>query len=407
MELDTQGIGAIARTGQSIDGEAVLELVDVALRCPAVVVPGKDVARPAGAVGDDEADVGPQGRDLDLDENAAAAPPAPGAIAQAGEPPHVLPGALEALLGAGDERCGQLLQSRIAAEADGVGEAVVFEPVVKPRGGETSVGAQRQRDPRRVRAQARHETIELGQQAVDRAGLAATQLGREQRTAAALEDQQRLIDILAVLAVEEAQLLVPVAGVVSRVDVEDQLLTERPGSAGPQEPLERQPLQALDAGPVRGVLEPRHGRLRAQRHRQVPLPDHRLQRGVGAQQVGVVRIFVARNDLVDALAQQSEGGMLDPVSPPPILVGVVEVLAEPEVVVELPQDQQPGVRGQRAAVEAGGGSDLKTEVELGYTRCSHRTSCAVSEAGVEHPLSITSTPRCDGFLWLPLVNNQG
>ncbi len=39
--------------------------------------------------------------------------------------------------------------------------------------------------------------------------------------------------------------------------------------------------------------------------------------------------------------------------------------------------------------------------------CRHRTSCAVTGAGFEHPLPITSAPRCDDVLLLPLVNNQG
>jgi hypothetical protein len=99
--------------------------------------------------------------------------------------------------------------------------------------------------------------------------------------------------------------------------------------------------------------------------------------------------------------------VLDPVGTTRVLVGVGQVVREPEAVVELAQQQQASVRGQRAAIEAGRGSRLKPEVELRYTPCSHRTSCAVTETDVEHPLSITSAHWCDGFLLLPPVNNQG
>lgn len=150
------------RARRAIEGEDVLELVDVALSHTAVVVRGEDLARPVGAVGDDEADVEAEGRDLDLDQDPPAAPPATAPIAQAGEHAHILTGALETSLGACYERRGELLQAHVAAETDGARETVVLEPVVGPGGGKSGIRTEHQRGQRRVPLQPRTRRSSFG-----------------------------------------------------------------------------------------------------------------------------------------------------------------------------------------------------------------------------------------------------
>jgi hypothetical protein len=51
-------------------------------------------------------------------------------------------------------------------------------------------------------------------------GRSSTQPGGEQTASVAFEDQQRVIHVLAVATVEEAQLLLPMSRVVGGVDIE-------------------------------------------------------------------------------------------------------------------------------------------------------------------------------------------
>ena len=53
MQLDAERVGAVARARQAVEGEAVLDLIDVALGDAAAVVPGEHVPGLAGPVGDD------------------------------------------------------------------------------------------------------------------------------------------------------------------------------------------------------------------------------------------------------------------------------------------------------------------------------------------------------------------
>ena len=131
----------------------------------------------------------------------------------------------------------------------------------------------------------------------------STQPGGEQTAGVAFEDQQRVIHVLAVATIEEAQLLLPMSRIVRRVKIEQDLAAfSYLFTTHADKPIEQNILQTDDLASRRRVLPTTERRLRAQSLAQ-RLIGKDLERRVVAQQIGIVRVFVARDDLVDALAE--------------------------------------------------------------------------------------------------------
>ena len=83
VELKSKGVGLIAVAGQSIAAKIALELFDAILTLASAVVAVINFFGAARTIGDDIAQVGPQGADFDLDHDAALLVPTSGSMAKA------------------------------------------------------------------------------------------------------------------------------------------------------------------------------------------------------------------------------------------------------------------------------------------------------------------------------------
>jgi hypothetical protein len=102
-----------------------------------------------------------------------------------------------------------------------------------------------------------------------------------------------------------------------------------------------------------GVLEPAHGRLRAQVRRALGQPaDGHLEGRVGAQGIAVVGILVAGRDQQGAEADHLGEPVLDPLGRPWILKTARQARGDPKATLDLGQHQHASIGGQPAGVEA-------------------------------------------------------
>ncbi len=84
VQEETEGVGQEAVTAEAVGAEAVLELLDTVLALAAIIVKSEDFGGTAGAVGDQETQVGAGGGVLGLVADAALMEPSAGAMAEAG-----------------------------------------------------------------------------------------------------------------------------------------------------------------------------------------------------------------------------------------------------------------------------------------------------------------------------------
>ena len=90
----------------------------------------------------------------------------------------------------------------------------------------------------------------------------STQPGGEQTAGVAFEDQQRVVHVLAVATIEEAQLLLPMSWVVGGVDIEQDLAAfSYLFTTDADEPIQQSVLQADDLASRRRVLPTTERRL--------------------------------------------------------------------------------------------------------------------------------------------------
>jgi hypothetical protein len=76
-----------------------------------------------------------------------------------------------------------------------------------------------------------------------------------------------------------------------------------------------------------------------------------FQGRIGAQRGGIVGILIASGDLVDALTEQIEEGLLDALFETPVLDAGSDALGEAKLLVERCQEEEAAVGGEQAAGE--------------------------------------------------------
>jgi hypothetical protein len=190
-----------------------------------------------------------------------------------------------------------------------------------------------------------------GQRPLAGVRVAAAQDGRHELARVAVEDQQRVVHVLAEGAVVGGALLLAVDRVIRPVEVEEEAL--RDAVAAPLRGVdgEERHGQAVAGLAVGGVLQPRHGRLAGQVGaglRQAAADQ--LEQRIGPQGVGVQLVLVAAGDLEDALTHQRLQRVRDRTAPPVRDAGRQRG-AEAQGGVRLREPGQPAVRGQPAPVE--------------------------------------------------------
>ena len=152
------------------------------------------------------------------------------------------------------------------------------------------------------------------------------------------------------MGIEERELLMTMHAIERVVDVEP----DRPGrpiKAGAEE-IDHRRHHPRNLDLSRRVLEPRHGRLRAQRRAAPRQSPHRhLEHRVGAQAVAIVGVLIARRDQQHPPTQHLHHFMVDAPGVAPIDKTVRQPLGDTEASFHISQHQHAAIRGQQAAVE--------------------------------------------------------
>jgi hypothetical protein len=96
-----------------------------------------------------------------------------------------------------------------------------------------------------------------------------------------------------------------------------------------------------------------------------------LQQRIVAQTVSIVGVFIAGDDLIDALPQQRQGVVMNPVIVPRIAEESGQIAGQTMLLNEGPQRQQAGVTGDLAAREVSqdGLMAVEGETQMWYTKC--------------------------------------
>jgi hypothetical protein len=195
-------------------------------------------------------------------------------------------------------------------------------------------------------------------------GVARPQKCRDQVSALAVEDEQRVVDVLLVVAVVEGALLLSVGGICGSIKVQKYFLRSAIFLSLIQVELEENLGYLAARASGSRVLHPRDGRLArkvgaALRHRAAG----ELEQGVFAQGVRIVLVLVSARYLVDALANERSQPMAAlPLSPFRHALG--DGCAQPEFRIHLREPHEPAVGSDASSVERGfqseGGFGLKT-----------------------------------------------
>ena len=195
-------------------------------------------------------------------------------------------------------------------------------------------------------------------------GISRAQARRQQASAVALEDQHGVIHVLAVSAVEEAELLLAMSRIVGGIDIEQNLAALADLVATEtDELLAEQVVDVHQIASGRRVLPAAERGLRTERVAEFVIGDD-LQHRIVAQTIGVVGVFVSGDDLVDALPQQGQRIMAHAVVLPRIAEPRGPVAGQMMALIEGAQRQQTGVAGDLAAGKIGADGSMTVEGEV-------------------------------------------
>jgi len=169
----------------------------------------------------------------------------------------------------------------------------------------------------------------------------------------AVEDEQGMVHMRAIVAVVGGPLLRPVRRVVGAVDVQDDARGVAVAFAGAQVHVE----QGVGQGPAgvapHRVLEAGQRRLAGEIRVALGSPaTDELEQRIDAQRVGIVLVLVAAGDAEDALACQRLDRMVD-VGAPPLGDAGRQRAADADRLLGLGEPGQPAIGGQTTAIEGG------------------------------------------------------
>jgi hypothetical protein len=154
-----------------------------------------------------------------------------------------------------------------------------------------------------------------------------------------------------VVGVEEKQLLPAMHRVEGVVEVEH----DPPRHLAEARAVERHhgAPHAQEHAQVRQVLEPRDGRLRAQRRGVGQAVERKLRDGIVPQGTGVVAVLVAGRDHQQAEADDVGGAVPDRLRRPSVLEAGGQAIGDAEAGLDLAQRQHAAIGREPPTVEAG------------------------------------------------------
>ena len=257
-----------------------------------------------------------------------------------------------------------MFENAVGGDAEGVLDRKELAELIQQGQGETGVAAQFDFYAGEGGFESRHQVHQHGHDAGMTGGISRTQARRQQAAAVALEDEHGVIHMLVVSAVEEAELLLAVGGVVGGIEVEQNLTAlAHLVAAETDELLDQSVIEVHQVAGARRVLPATEGGLRAQRVAESLIGDD-LQHRIVAQTIGIVSVFVAGHDLVDALSKQFERIVADALVCPRIAEQCSQIAGQMMALVEGAQRQQAGVAGDLPAAKIGANELMTVEGEV-------------------------------------------
>ena len=173
-------------------------------------------------------------------------------IAEGGEEPLFLPRLLVLALRLCQERRGLCQEPVVGDEADNIADlGLLFQIAIEGGHGKTGIGPKEDQGLGIGLPQLLDQPLEHRQRPVGGVGVAGAQHRGQGKAVPAVKDEERMIHVLFVIAVEEAELLLAVGGVIGGVHVDDDDL---PGAGmGLEVQLQQhigEAAQVLGGGPV-------------------------------------------------------------------------------------------------------------------------------------------------------------
>lgn len=173
--------------------------------------------------------------------------------------------------------------------------------------------------------------------------LSRAQHGGHQRAGLAVEDHQRQVTRALVEMIVKRQRLLPIGRVLGMVHVENQV-PWRIRETG-DELFDQGQGDAIDVLAAGRMFQTRHRRSRGQRSIDIEwqATGAELEHRIVTQTIGIVAVFVAAADLVDALREQVVLGMRDVAGVPGIDYGCIDALGQADLAIDATQQQGPKV----------------------------------------------------------------
>ncbi len=144
---------------------------------------------------------------------------------------------------------------------------------------------------------------------------------------------------------EHDQLLLAMGGIVEGVDVQREMARRLVKRLDEQ--VDQHVAEPPQVGDRDGVLEPREGWLAGEVGVIGQAVGNELENGVRPQRVVVVLILVVGQDAIDSLPHHGQLRVLDEGGIATVLESGGKLLGEPDLLVELANRQQSGIRRQR------------------------------------------------------------
>ena len=120
-------------------------------------------------------------------------------------------------------RLGATLEDAVGGDAEGILDVEELAELVQQGQSETGVATQFDFHAGESGLQTRHQAQQHGYDTGMTGGVSRAQASRQQASGVAFEDQHGVIHVLAVGAIEEAELLLAVSGIVGGIEIEQDL----------------------------------------------------------------------------------------------------------------------------------------------------------------------------------------
>jgi len=189
----------------------------------------------------------------------------------------------------------------------------------------------------------------------------------------AVEDQQRMVHVLIIVAVKETQLLVPMGGVVGGVHI--QYDPFRRAEMRPDVQIGQEVGEAAEIATGYPVLKPADGRLTGQIGACLRQSSrHDLERRIAFERIGVIGVFITQRDGKDTLPHQADN-IVERALPITTIMDTERGGSRDAVAfIDLPKQQTAAVRGHATAVKTGDNFLTKKgfKTELFMADCFHK-----------------------------------